>query len=145
MKRSFRAVLGVTLLEIMLVLAIAAMVVVMSIRYYQTASLSQKVASTMDSITGVVAAVEAYFSATGTLTSLDTGISPYLPNNKMPMGGWGSSLVVASTSANAFTITVANVPSDGCKQLVNLIGQNAKMSVANCGATTSSVVVTVTQ
>ncbi len=36
------SVLGVTLLEIMLVLAIAAMVVVMSIRYYQAARASQQ-------------------------------------------------------------------------------------------------------
>lgn len=90
MKRPFKTVLGVTLLEIMLVLAIAAMIVVMSIRYYQSASLNQKVASTMDNITGIISAGESYYSSTSSLAGLTSAqIAPYLPGSVMPTAAWG--------------------------------------------------------
>src|SRR3954470_14535314 len=93
MKRSFKSAYGVTLLEIMLVLAIAAMIVVMSIRYYQSASLNQKVAATMDNVTGIISAGESYYSSTSSLAGLtSTQIAPYLPGSVMPAAAWGGTM-----------------------------------------------------
>ena len=58
MKRIQRSILGVTLLEIMLVLAIAAMVIVMSIRYYQSSTSSQQANAAMQSIQAIAAAMD---------------------------------------------------------------------------------------
>jgi type II secretory pathway pseudopilin PulG len=58
MKRTFIKTMGVTLLEIMLVLAIAAMVIVMSIRYYQSSTSSQQANATMEAIQGISAAMD---------------------------------------------------------------------------------------
>ncbi|EKD73966.1 MAG: hypothetical protein ACD_45C00124G0006 [uncultured bacterium] len=135
MKRSFKAVLGVTLLEIMLVLAIAAMIIVMSIRYYQSASLNQKIAATMNNVTGIVAAVESYLAATGTLQNLNAGvIQPYLPGGVMPSSGWGGAMTIAAGGANAYTITVPSVPTLGCTQLRSLLIQNTKFAPVTCVA-----------
>jgi Tfp pilus assembly protein FimT len=140
MKQSRQSILGVTLLEIMLVLAIAAMVIVMSIRYYQSASLNQKIAATLNNITAVVAAAESYLAATGTLTGLATAeITPYLPGGVMPYTGWGGQMTVTGGQASSYTIGLPSVPSAACTQLTNLVKQNSKLSMAaGCG----SVVVT---
>ncbi len=149
MKRSFKSTLGVTLLEIMLVLAIAAMVVVMSIRYYQTASLNQKVSSTMNNIVGIVAAGESYYSATNTMAGLTSAnLVPYLPGGTMPFSAWGGSAIkVGNPTTSSYDITVPNVPGLGCTQLQNMIKTNPKLtSSTTCGTTTAGadLVITVT-
>lgn len=58
MKRIFKNVLGVTLLEVMLVLAIAAMVIIMSIRYYQSSNASQQTNATMEQIHAIASAMD---------------------------------------------------------------------------------------
>jgi type II secretory pathway component PulJ len=47
MKKQARSILGVTLLEIMLVLAVAAMIIIMSVRYYESANSSQQANATL--------------------------------------------------------------------------------------------------
>lgn len=132
MKRSFKSVLGVTLLEIMLVLAIAAMIVVMSIRYYQSASLNQKVASAMDNITGIVAAGESVYNSTNTLASASSAITAYLPGNKLPASPWGGTFAIQSPGPTSFNINVPGATAAACAQLTNLSSQNAKLTGASC-------------
>lgn len=134
MKRSFKSILGVTLLEIMLVLAIAAMVIVMSIRYYQSASLNQKIAATLNSITAIMAAGESYLAATGTLAGVSNAdLNPYLPGGAMPNSGWGGQMSIKGLAANQYSITIPNVPTGanggGCTQLTNLVTQNSKLKI----------------
>lgn len=129
MKRSFRAISGVTLLEIMLVLAIAAMVVVMSIRYYQSATTNQKVASTLNNITAIVAAGENYLAAQGKYDNIgDADIKPYMPGNEMPSSGWGGAMSVGGGTASQYEITVPAIPTGACKQLAALVKQNGKVT-----------------
>src|SRR4029078_34419 len=96
MKKSFRSILGVTLLEIMLVLAIAAMVVVMSIRYYQSASANQKINSGLNTVTGVIAAGASVFAAKGSLSTATADIPTYMPGGTMPNSPWGGPLTITA-------------------------------------------------
>ena len=91
MKKSYQKMLGVTLLEIMLVLAIAALVIIMSIRFYQSASTSNKVNAGMSTINSIVAAAESYFNAKGTYSGVAAGVVNYLPGGgtTMPPSPWG--------------------------------------------------------
>jgi type II secretory pathway pseudopilin PulG len=138
MKRSFKSMLGVTLLEIMLVLAIAAMVIVMSIRYYQSASTNQKINAAVNSITGIVAAGENYLSANGTFSGLNSSmVAPYLPGGKMPNSPWGGPMSISSAATVDYTIKIPNVPAagGGCEQIKSLLSGNTKLSVSgttNC-------------
>ncbi len=139
MNKSRDSFLGVTLFEVMLVLAIAAMIIVMSIRYYQSASMNQKIAVTLNNITAIVAASESFLAANGTLASMAaTDVQPYLAGNTMPFSGWGGAMGVSGGGANTYTITIPSVPTTACTQLTNLVKQNSKLSMAS-GCTSVTV------
>ncbi len=140
MKKSSRSMLGVTLLEIMLVLAIAAMVIVMSIRYYQSASNNQKMAAGLNAVTSVIAAGESVLGAKGSLATIATDALPYLPNNAMPNSPWGSPITISGAAATTYTI-VMNIPSSICPAFLSLVQQNNKLSTSNCSGNTVNVVV----
>jgi len=140
MKKSLQSMLGVTLLEIMLVLAIAAMVIVMSIRYYQSASNNQKIAAGLNAVTSVIAAGESVLGATGSLTTVAKDALPYLPNNAMPNSPWGGPMTVTGAGASTFTI-VMNIPTALCPSFLSLVTQNAKLSTSSCGTDSINVVV----
>ena len=147
MKRSLQAVLGVTLLEIMLVLAIAAMVITMSIRYYQSASLNQKVTAALNSVTAVVAAGESVLSAQGVTGFTGTNaanFNPFLPGGAPLPSPWGGTIVPAGTGANTYTITIPNVPNAACTQLRALVQQNNRMTAPVCVTGNANMVITVT-
>jgi Tfp pilus assembly protein PilE len=101
---------GVTLLEVMLVLAVAAMIIVMSVRYYQSATNSSQVNDTMQLIQGITAAEDGLAQNTGSYSSGDTtAIQPLMPNGQMTTD-WGGTVSVAGT-ATTFTITFSPAPS----------------------------------
>lgn len=139
MKRSYKSMLGVTLLEIMLVLAIAAMVLVMSIRYYKSASTNQKVAATVNSITAIMAAGENFLAAHGSFTGIvDASITPYMPGGAMPPSPFGGGLlaVSAGTGGTSMSINIPGISNAGaavCDQLNALIKQGGKMTMDTCG------------
>jgi Tfp pilus assembly protein PilE len=133
MKRISR-MLGVTLLEIMLVLAIAAMVIVMSIRYYQSASISQKINSAINTITGIVAAGENYLNAKGTYSGISmSGLSVFLPGGGATSSPWGGLVSLSGAGAATYTIIMPNVPADACAQMNALLKTNNKVTIPASG------------
>lgn len=107
MKRFAKSMLGVTLLEIMLVLAIAAMIVVMSIRYYQAASASQQANAAIGQIQSIMAAVDNLgmnggYNGVNVTTSNITAI---VGSNNMitPTGG---TITYTANSATTYTLSV---------------------------------------
>jgi Tfp pilus assembly protein PilE len=135
MKRTNKSMMGVTLLEIMLVLAIAALVIVMSIRFYQSASSSQKVNSMLSLVQGITAASENYFNGnSSSYTGLDNAaIASYMPNNVMPTTPWGGAITVAGASADTFTITPTGISASDCLALTNFLRTNSRFAVAAGG------------
>jgi Tfp pilus assembly protein PilE len=130
MKRLIKSIAGVTLLEIMLVLAIASMVIVMSIRYYQNASTNAKINVVVDHVTGVVAAAESYLASSGTFSgSTATNLLPYLPGGSMPNSPWGGAMTYAAGGANMYTLVVPSISSSACTTLTGLLGSNTKFAV----------------
>ena len=140
MKKSSHSMLGVTLLEIMLVLAIAAMVIVMSIRYYQSASNNQKIAAGLNAVTSIIAAGESVLGASGSLGNVATDALPYLPSNRMPNSPWGGPMTISGAAASTYTI-VMNIPSAVCPAFLTLVQQNSKLTGSNCSGNTVNVVV----
>jgi Tfp pilus assembly protein PilE len=131
MRRTYKSMLGVTLLEIMLVLAIAALVIVMSIRFYQQASTSGKINAALSQVQGIVAAVESWQTATqqpySNLTSM-TVIKDYLPSqNASLVNPWGGT-VSLGTQGSGFKITYnPAIPTSGqnaCQTLGKYFVQN---------------------
>lgn len=124
-------VVGVTLLEIMLVLAIAAMVIVMSIRYYQSASNNQKIAAGLNAVTSVIAAGESVLGARGSLLTIAVDALPYLPNNLMPNSPWGGPMTITSPTPTSYTINMT-IPTALCPSFLSLVTQNSKLATSAC-------------
>lgn len=135
MKRFVKATLGVTLLEIMLVLAIAAMVIVMSIRYYQTAQSSNQANAFVSQIQAYVAAAEnlsqnAGFSAGANTTNMQNVLPGGTNAWRLP---WGGSGTYAPTNTG-FTFTPTPTPSTTlCTLITSKIGTatNNKLSITS--------------
>lgn len=137
MKKLVKVMRGVTLLEVMLVLAIAAMIIVMSVRYYQTATSNQQANSVMGQIQAIVAAADQLAQASG---SYQTGgvnnanLTPLLPANGLQTP-WGQAITVATTSASVFRITVNTVPAGVCPLVrTKLLANNHFTNVTACNA-----------
>lgn len=127
--------LGVTLLEIMLVLAIAAMIIVMSIRYYQSASMGQKVNTAINTITGIVAAGENYLNANGSYTGMTTSsLSAFLPGGASTYSPWGGQISITG-STSTYSFNMDNVPTQACTQMKGLLKANKKVDLGTACTT----------
>jgi len=148
MKKMFKSILGVTLLEILLVLVIASLVLVMSIRYYQTASQSSKVNVGMETLSGIIGAVDSYVNAGNTMASITSAtiIQNYLPNNQPIPSPWGTGNITVVGAANSYNITYPSTPFDACTKFAALATQNRKITqVGSCpGSGAADLVFTVT-
>lgn len=129
MKKFSRSVLGVTLLEIMLVLAIAAMIIVMSVRYYQSATANQQANAALQMVQGVTAAADSLAQATGSYSSVNkTTIESLMPNRSLTLP-WGATMTVATGAAkNQYDVTIPNTPGAVCTLLVSRLKASKKYS-----------------
>ncbi|MBA3661259.1 MAG: hypothetical protein H0W64_06005 [Gammaproteobacteria bacterium] len=146
MKRISKSILGVTLLEIMLVLAIAAMIIVMSVRYYQSANTSQQANNTISQIQSIAAASDSLAQATGTYSaSVSTNaIKPLLPANGLTTP-WGSSITIDSAGTNTYTVTIPGMPPGVCAIVNSQLGANAHFDPSTqCGAAPANFTYTYT-
>lgn len=105
MRKYARTMSGVTLLEIMLVLAIASMVIVMSVRYYQSASANQQANAFVAQIQAITAAAENLAQGQGYGSVTKATLSPILPANTFT-APWGGALDVPAGAADSVTISV---------------------------------------
>lgn len=146
MKQSRKSILGVTLLEIMLVLAIAAMVIVMSIRYYQTATSGEQANSTLEQLQAVQVAADELAQAGGSYSAIGSSganLLPLLPKNGITLP-WGLSMSITASS-NSYTIGIPAVPTGTCPLFASRLGANAHYAVSgSCGTSAVSLVIVYT-
>jgi len=146
MKRVLKSRLGVTLLEVMLVLAIAAMIIVMSIRYYQSASSSQQANSVLEQIQGIVAAADGLAQAKGSYSAAgisQSSLTPLLPGGSWSTP-WGDPITIGDVTGTTYTIDLGTVPSGVCPLLTTKLSTNNHftLSAPTCtvGSGTAEVV-----
>jgi len=133
---------GISLLEVMLSLAIIAIILVMAVRYYRTAQQSQQVSNAISMMNGIVAAQTQYAIANAnqyalSMTDLIKGgyypgnpASPVAPNNP-----WGQPISLAKGSAG-FQVVFPGVPSTTCTALDNVI-KNEAVTTSGCSGSGS--------
>jgi type II secretory pathway pseudopilin PulG len=125
---------GVTLLEIMLVLAIAAMIIVMSVRYYQSATSSQQANAILQQIQAIVAAADGLAQGNGSYSNCtSTNVKPLLPAAGLNTP-WGTTITLSAT-ASSITITIPKVPSGVCPLVVTKLSANNHYSSSATTAT----------
>ncbi len=126
MKRFSKSMLGVTLLEIMLVLAIAAMIIVMSVRYYQSASSSQQANAVLEQIQAITAAADGLSQASGSYSAAGVStasLGPLLPANGF-LTPWGQSITIGTVGPSSYTVTVPKTPSGVCPLVISKLKSN---------------------
>ena len=139
MKRFNKSMLGVTLLEIMLVLAIAAMVIVMSIRYYQAANASQQANSTLEMIQAITAAADGLAQGTNSYSSVSTSSVTKLMPNGIMTAPWGGAITISSPSSTGYTVGIVNMPAQVCDQLSSRLKASnnyTAITPTDCGTST---------
>lgn len=121
--------LGIGLLELMLSLAIIAVLLIMATRYYSSASNSQKITAATGMINAIKAAAASYLSGypagvtSLTLTTLVNG--GYLPSTFISGSNgsgattnpWGNSISISKITPQNITISVTTPDNGVCQQL----------------------------
>jgi type II secretory pathway pseudopilin PulG len=125
MKKFAKSVLGVTLLEIMLVLAIAAMIIVMSVRYYQSATANQQANAALEMIQGITASADSLAQAKGTYSSVNaSNIQALMPNTSMLLP-WGTAITISS-GTTTYAVSLTSTPAAVCTLLSSRLGSSKK-------------------
>lgn len=133
---------GIGLLELMLSLAIIAILLVMATRYFTSARQGQQVASAVSIVNAITAAASNYTSTQGggSAPSSIGKIDSYLPQGGTT-SPWGGAITVSGT-ATSFAILIPNVPSDACTLIGNALantGATAAASGSNCSVTVNLI------
>lgn len=111
---------GIGLLELMLSLAIIAVLLVMATRYYKSADEGQKVNNSISLLTGIAGAAAQYVSnyPNVDLKDIQTLVNEhYLPANFANMKSpWGTNITATSTGS-VVTVTMESVPGAACRRI----------------------------
>lgn len=114
MKRFVKSVLGITLLEIMLVLAIAAMIIMMSIRYYQSANASQEATNVLQQLQAIAAAADSLSQGSGSYsTATSANVLPLLTGAGLNTP-WGTQISLSNQTTTGYSVTVPGTPTAVC-------------------------------
>ncbi len=125
---------GISLLEVMMSLAVIALILVLATRLYRVVQISSQSDSLLHSISSIVAAQTSYATANGTYTTYANLVPGYLPQSAT-VDPWGNTLALA-INANGYTLTVTAIPALVCAN-VNPKLANMTAVVPTCPATGS--------
>lgn len=137
---------GIGLLELMLSLAIIAILLIMATRYYQSTSQSQKVNQAAGDIQAILAAAANYNAGNpgGVFTISKLISSGYLPSSMGSSAAnanpWGGAYTAVNTAGNPtqVTITLTLIPTTACNALDSLMTSNYVAAKASCTSNTYS-------
>src|SRR5438128_587058 len=127
MTRSIRSILGATLLEVMLVLSIVALIILMSVRYYQ----ATRNASQAEQVTGLIQALTASadnlaMGSAGGYSNASTANITSLSGSSVLVSPWGGTVTITGQSPTSYVVTVPNSPAAVCNNVRIKIITNTK-------------------
>jgi len=133
MKKSLKSSAGVTLLEIMLVLAVAAMVIVMSIRYYRGASNNRAANDTIEQIQAIATAMDSLAQASNSYAGITISqIAPMVMGNSSASSitnAFGGAVTLGALSPSTYVINELGIPSDVCTIITAQLKSNTKITM----------------
>lgn len=141
MKKSLKSILGVTLLEIMLVLAIAAMIIMMSIRYYQSATSSEQANNVLQQIQGITAAADQLAQGSTGYNAVNTAdVASLMGVEQINFKTvWGQLIDVATGGPTSYTVTIPAMPSAVCLIVKPKLTTNVRYTnISDCASAGSN-------
>src|SRR5260221_9839018 len=128
MKKIIPWVLGVTLLEIMLVLAVAAVIIILSVRYYQTSTSGQAANAVLEQIHAISAAADGFAVSSGSFSAVSSStVRPLMPESSLATT-WGGSIDITG-SQESISVTISAMPFTVCGPLKARLS-NPKYSIS---------------
>lgn len=148
MKKSSHAIkmLGVTLLEVLLVLAVAALIIIVSIRYYSSATASQQATTMQGMIASITAAADNLAVSSGSYQAAGVNtasITPLMPNQNLKTP-WNTDVTITGATATTYTVTIPGTPPAVCPLLLPKINGTADdhySSTTTCSTAAATSVV----
>lgn len=138
---------GISLLELMLSLAIIAILLVMATRYYQITRQSQQVEEGLELMTSIYTAGSSYlesnpsFSGVTLQTFINNGSVPASFKNSATINPWGGALTVTGSAQN-LVVGMTNIPDKACNNLDAKVKQKFGVSTSSCNNNTYSYTLT---
>ncbi len=133
---------GIGLLELMLSLAIIAILLIMATRYFETAHRSQRVNESLELIQSIVSGSSNYLMANHNYTDIDTEyVVGYVPkfyvksDNKSIINPWNTAVTVGSSDGK-LQIAFGTMPLEACTMLKNVTASFADTATCTDGAFT---------
>lgn len=111
------SVKGITLLEVMLVMVIASMIIMMSVRYYQSAVTSEQAQSIMGQITMITASADLLAQSTNKYTRNVSiaALMPLLPGGANAFTtAWGAPIEFGQVRADSYVVHIFGMPAAVC-------------------------------
>lgn len=126
MKKSFnKKMKGLTLIEALLFLGIAAVVIVGAVAFYNNASNTTKLNAAKTQVQSIGAGIQSLYASQSTYTSVDTALvvnAGIAPSNAVSGNSlrnpWSGDTIVAGAARN-FTVEMQGIPQDACVNFVS--------------------------
>jgi type II secretory pathway pseudopilin PulG len=128
MKRYFKSIAGVTLLEILLVLAIASMIIVMSIRFYQNATTSENSNIIMEDIQNITAAADNIAQGNGSYSGVSNSTITAIAGAGNMRSPYGGAFTITGVGGSSYSVQLSSVPSNVCSNIIVRLKANTKFS-----------------
>lgn len=129
--------IGVTVLEIMLFLAIGALLIIMSVRYYDYARIHQQADSVLDQIHAITAAADNLAQGTSSYAgSVTTStIRSVLPTHGL-VAPWGANIEITGSTSSSYTVSIPAMPAQICALMKLRLASNSHydLSAVTCPA-----------
>lgn len=134
--KNLKRIQGATLLEVMLVLAIAAMIILMSVRYYKAATVSQQSADLLSKVQAVTAAADQLGQGVSQYSAITTSSLTNVVGSAVMVTNYGAAITVTAQTATTYSISISVVPATICNTVAQQIsGQGPRYVNATCTGT----------
>lgn len=120
--------LGVTLLEMILVIEVASMIFMMAVKFYRSATASHQVNAAITIIEAITASADSLSLGTGSYVGISTGAIRNLMPNKSMKSPWGGDITIsgASITSHSYQVIMEGTPRAVCYQLKSRLVSNNK-------------------
>lgn len=130
--------LGVTLLEILLVLSISAAIIISSVRYYESATFSLNANNSLEQIQAITAAIDHFSAGTFTYDGLTTTTLAALLPSRALSTSWGTDITVSASDSVSYSIVFPAMPAKVCPLVFSKLETNNHYQITSPCKTTAS-------
>lgn len=125
---------GVTLLEILLVLSISASILVMSVRYYGSATASLQANTALQQVQLITATVDNQTAGVSYAAMNVDMVKAMLPKASLTTP-WGANVTITPVSSTTYEVVLGDTPSQVCPLLQSkLVANNHYQVSSTCGS-----------